>query len=141
MKIPESRNSIYQWVFLIGPCSVITGGVIFHRGYQEGYATYFLIASYLVPILSALTTKKLFIHILKSILGIVTISVLTEVFWGYMDKPWFSPPETYTCDGPCYGWFSFENFPPTINILKNGVYLILATIILKLIISRAIKRD
>jgi hypothetical protein len=30
----------------------------------------------------------------------------------YLDHPWLAGPETNRCDGPCFGWYTFEFDPP-----------------------------
>ncbi|MFT4975639.1 MAG: hypothetical protein ACI8S6_001526 [Myxococcota bacterium] len=42
-----------------------------------------------------------------------------RAFVSYQNHPWLAGPETLTCDGPCFGWYTFEFSPP---------YLVLAVI-------------
>ena len=91
-------------------CIVLTIGIIFHTGYIETYYSYFVygvsIASFSVVTLSK---NKWYKDILWILCSIAFYCLLAKLFWEYQDKPWSSRPEDGSCDGRCYGWFSFEN--------------------------------
>lgn len=84
-------------------------GIFFFVQGKEDYVGFFYSATLLgpigIPFLSKERLAKDARNIMIHILLFLTVAIL---FWNYMDHPWFSPPMT-DCDGPCYGWFSFEN--------------------------------
>jgi hypothetical protein len=82
----------------------------------------FLLCALVLPgVVVIFARKKYWINLLLSFACLFLIVVIMHGYWGYMDKPWFSPPEDFSCDGPCYGWFSFENSAPTIEVVSVGV--------------------
>ena len=93
--------------FILLPLTIVLLGVLFYKGYKEDYSDYFYLAGLSVPIITLFITKAAKEYLTKAFLGLMIVIIATEIFWGYKDKPWFSPSESYSCDGPCYGWFSF----------------------------------
>ncbi len=116
--------------FSVGFC-LIVGGILFHAGTKEDYSIYFIGAAILSPFLVTLlaTKKNRSSAALVGLAMVFIINFATNTFWDYQDKPWFSGPETYTCDGPCYGWFSFENDSPKYWVLLSGFISLIIGII------------
>lgn len=75
-------------------------------GEYHSYFIYGLIAAILIIFL--LSQDKIWQDLGFSGISIAIIIIAAQLFWNYKDRPWFEPPRT-NCDGPCYGWFSFEN--------------------------------
>lgn len=102
------------WAFTIAmfvAAIVISIGIWQHSGpeYSSDYHYYFgngLIAAILIIFL--LSQGKIWQDLGFSGISIAIIIIAAQLFWDYKDRPWFEPPRT-NCDGPCYGWFSFEN--------------------------------
>lgn len=115
------RRLFLRWGFLALPVIYLAVMLPVHSGYKEGYGAYFLTASLIAVATVCLTSRTLTGHLVRGCVSLFAIAMLTELFWNYMDHPWFAGPETQTCDGPCFGWFSFENDSPTIIILLTGV--------------------
>lgn len=61
----------------------------------------------------------------------VTINMNYLHFVDYMNKPWFAGEDPFTCDGPCYGWYSFGHDIGD-EILFNFVLTLFLAIIVKL---------
>lgn len=112
---------------------IIVVGIWTHEGYIQGYGQYFVNAAMIAPFLvTALAPKKSKLSAaLVGLFLIVLIFFSMNEFWNYQDKPWFSPPETNTCDGPCYGWFSFENDPPWFGVIISGCISLMLGIIVQ----------
>lgn len=106
--------------YIVGVLIFLTSLVFppyYKQGYQGIFQKIFLIVATWVVILAngnAINRLK------KGVLAWFIVSLGAGLFWNYKDKPWFSPPDPKTCDGPCYGWFSFENESPAIEILIFG---------------------
>lgn len=64
-----------------------------------------------------------------ALLGLFALSALgTTLLTDYLDYPWFQT-DTYTCDGPCFGWYYFEY---TLN--SELLYLLIVQVIAILIL-------
>lgn len=53
------------------------------------------------------------------------------VFVDYHDKPWFVASDPLRCDGPCFGWYTFEFEPPyrefaILSMVSLGIGIVLA---------------
>lgn len=105
-----------------------------HNGYKEGYGGYFIFAAFISIILVTITTKSFITHFIKSAVGLFLIVWITGLFWGYMDHPWLAGLETNTCDGTCFGWFSFENDDPSMVLAICGTIFILLTGLIKTVV-------
>lgn len=104
------RPNFIFLVNLIGGILIIAEGIVFHNGYKEYYIDYFIASALICPcMIMAFPVNKTFKDLLFCLIIILIPSITAILFWDYMDKPWFSPPEDYGADGPRYGWFSFEN--------------------------------
>jgi hypothetical protein len=101
---------------------ILVVGIMTHKGYIQEVGQYFVNAAMIAPFLvTALAPKRSkFSAAIVGLFLIVIIFFSMNEFWNYQDKPWFSPPETNTCDGKCYGWFSFENDPPWLKVIITG---------------------
>ena len=121
--------------FIYIPLGYLVWSISTHTGYKEGYAGYFLVTALISILIVTVTTKIFEEHLVRCSLGLGLTLISMWVFWDYMDHPWFAGPETYTCDGPCFGWFSFENDNIGIFILAFiGAPIIFVTGIIKLFI-------
>lgn len=88
--------------------------LLMHDGAKESIGDFFLLPALISPAILILFSKNGYlINLLLSFIFIATLAVSIDLYWDYMDKPWFPPLETFACDGRCYGWFSFENEAPT----------------------------
>lgn len=121
----------FSWSFLLIPLICLLIKIPLHTGYKEEYVSYFINAALISILLVTFTTKSFTTHIIKSGIGLFLIVWATGLFWGYMDHPWFAGPETNTCDGACFGWFSFENDDPSVTIAIGGTILLFLTGITK----------
>lgn len=109
------------WLAILTAYLIILIGIFNYEGAQEGYGDFFIRASLIAPFLYCSLSKRSFIPALIRGIGITFIIIVAmELFWNYQDHPWFEPPRV-NCDGPCYGWFSFENPAPVWDILRIGV--------------------
>jgi hypothetical protein len=82
----------------------------------------------LYPYLSAITPFVWYISkqqnntisfILFTLTLLIVINMEYLLFVDYMNKPWFAGEDPFTCDGPCYGWYTYEhniNFEIITNI-------------------------
>ncbi|MCH9739787.1 MAG: hypothetical protein K0U38_02960 [Epsilonproteobacteria bacterium] len=62
----------------------------------------------------------------------ITINMSYLLFVDYMNKPWFAGEDPFTCDGPCYGWYTFQRDIGAEIILNFGLIIgfsIIATLI------------
>lgn len=116
-----------SWSFLLIPLIYLLINIPIHTGYKEGYLSYFINAEFISILLVTFTTKSFITHLIKSSVGLFLIVCITGLFWGYMDHPWFTGPETNNCDGACFGWFSFENDDPSAIITFGGTIFIFLT--------------
>ena len=118
---------LLKWSFIYLPLIYSISTLTRHTGYKEGYRSYFLEAALISILLVTFTTKTFETHFKRSIIGLGLIVLATELFWDYMDHPWFAGPETNTCDGPCFEWFSFENPSPSFMIAFLGAFFTFIT--------------
>lgn len=130
-------NKFITVVFIFCAIIIIARILInnFTNGYKESYGTYFVEPALIGPAILLIFSKRSFTkNLLSSLLLIFLLILSSELFWNYMDKPWFSPPEPNNCDGPCYGWFSFENNSPFFEVLLVGGISVLTSSLIKLMI-------
>lgn len=65
--------------------------------------------SLIVPALFLIGSKYHFIKAsLFSLLYTVIFFLITSMWIDYQNQPWFTI-QSWSCDGPCYGWYTFEN--------------------------------
>lgn len=128
------KTFLVDWGYIVFPFVYLVARVSLHTGYKEGYGDYFFMAAFCSLLLVTFTTKSIMSHTVKSLFGLYIFASAAELYWSYMDHPWFAGPETGTCDGPCFGWFSFENDAPTMWILLLGCGFLLVTGVVKMII-------
>jgi hypothetical protein len=88
-------------------------GVIYNRisgGMNDFYGSLLVTIAIIAPAFHLFidTGRTLRLFFCSAVI-ISTILAIGFLFWDYMDKPWFSPSGNFNCDGPCFGWFSFEN--------------------------------
>jgi peptidoglycan/LPS O-acetylase OafA/YrhL len=111
---------------------IIIVNLYFHKGYEEGYYIYFLIASAVgACMIWILSDIKYILNVLFTGITIAYIILFASLFWNYMDKPWFKPLRK-NCDGPCYGWFSFENELNWSLLILYGCAAAIVTLLVKL---------
>ena len=67
----------------------------------------------------------------NSVISAVYWLVVYAVFVGYQEHPWFAQPPEGGCDGPCFGWYTFEYNPP---------YALLLAVVLSSILLGSIVR-
>ncbi len=141
----KTTKFIYS-VFILSALYILFGILISNltNGYKEGYGSYFINPAFFGPAILIIFSKRSFTqNLLSSLLLIFLLTLSSELFWNYMDKPWFSPQESNNCDGPCYGWFSFENDSPLfIVLLTGGLSIILGSLIrfISIILKRGSRR-
>jgi len=129
-----------EWSFIGIPLLYIAIRIILHNGYKETYGSFFFDGALIGLLFITFTTRSFIMHILKSLIVISIVIFSTEQFWSYMNHPWFAGPETNTCDGRCFGWFSFENPSPTFLIAFFGVIFSFTTAILKTFILYTVRK-
>jgi hypothetical protein len=123
--------------FLIAVVFIILYGIIFHTGYKEHYFSYFLYPVSFLPALSVFINEDIFAALVISITIIVLSLTSAHLFWNYMDLYWLTlHPDTTDCDGPCTGWFSFENQLHWEIIILYGLVSLTLALIIKLIYKR-----
>lgn len=128
-------NKFIITVFLFCAIIIIARIIInnFTNGSKESYGAYFVEPALIGPAILLIFSKRSFTkNLLSSLLLIFLLIFSSELLWNYMDKPWFSPPEPNNCDGPCYGWFSFENNSPLFEVLLAGGISVLTGSLIKL---------
>jgi len=73
------------------------------------YLSVIEVVNVLLPIFIIVLGKN---HLVKRILFALFIATLLMIGTGmwvdYQNKPWFVE-QSFNCDGPCYGWYTFEN--------------------------------
>lgn len=134
----SKNNKLVISVFLFSTIYIVIRIAINNitNGYKENSGSYFVEPALICPVILLFFSKRSFTkNLLFSFFFIFLLIASSEIFWGYMDKPWFSPPESYTCDGPCYGWFSFENDSPFFSIFLAGGISIIIGSLLKLLLG------
>jgi hypothetical protein len=67
--------------------------------------------SLLTPFLWYITKQKhnIISFLLFILILIIVINMEYLLFVDYMNKPWFAGEDPFTCDGPCYGWYTYEH--------------------------------
>lgn len=101
---------------------VLILGVLFHQGYKEDYYNYFALAVLIAPVLIISLSNNKWNKDIAQVVFVIIIVILSAIaFWDYKEKPWFSPLDDGSCDGPCYGWFSFENELRILPLIVTGI--------------------
>lgn len=99
-------NSSFLTIIILGLLFMVIG-VKFHSGVKENYLTCFVLPVMFCPFIIMVSSKsKISKDMGLSVITILFFWLSAEIFWDYMDRPWFSPEPTH--EGQ-YGWFSFEN--------------------------------
>jgi O-antigen ligase len=113
-------------LLILLPIAILIHGSL--DGYAETYIYYFMIASFLIPIAPFSLTKNWKLAVFQSVIFVLVVILFTYAYWFYRDKAYL--PQRFDCDGPCYGWFSFENeINNYLLLLAGGAGLILGGII------------
>lgn len=60
--------------------------------------------------------------LLFSLLVTFVLGVASLLWINYQNKPWFVPQD-WSCDGPCYGWYTFEDNKEVMVIIHLGLSL------------------
>lgn len=78
----------------------------------------FALGVFTIPLLSMLASWQGLAHRLARTL-VATLLLLSAyyLFVGHQDHPWFVQPPASGCDGPCFGWYTFELDPPYVTLL------------------------
>jgi len=98
-------------------------------------------ASALLPMLWFLSEEQNRLNYILFILSIAAlISIAYLLFVDYMNHPWFAGEDPFTCDGPCYGWYTFQRDIGD-EIIINIIVLILSSIITIFIKEYIEKKD
>jgi len=75
----------------------------------EDHRNYFAFVMFILPALTFLLCHgTLGKRIVRPVLAISYWLTFYVLFVDYQDRPWFSQ-EPMSCDGPCFGWYTFEN--------------------------------
>src|SRR3989339_759881 len=106
------------------------------HGYIQNIGDIFIFPAFMSPALLVFFSHRSKIKSITTAgLFVILLTVSVGLYWNYMDKPWFSPPETNTCDGPCYHWFSFENDPPLFQVLFGGSLSLIGASLIIIVIT------
>jgi hypothetical protein len=130
-----------SWAFTIAialSSLIVAIGIWQHPGPQvsSDYHYYFGYGLIAAPLIIFLLSKgRIWQDIGFSAIAIALIILAAQLFWHYQDRPWFDPPRQ-NCDGPCYGWFSFENELLVKELLVVGGGAILVGLVLKIVKRR-----
>jgi hypothetical protein len=88
--------------------SALASIVVDLLGAEDGTA--FLLAMFLLPALGLLwQSARVLERILRAGATFGGWWALCAAYVAYRNHPWFAGQETWSCDGPCFGWYSFEN--------------------------------
>lgn len=105
----------------------------------QDFATPFAISALVLPALYLIISRSFRFTAIATVLFGISTLLFMHLCWDYADKSWFSPPESNNCDGPCYGWFSFERDMPIWQIIiAIGISLIIGGVVL---VSRKILKQ
>lgn len=104
------------------------------HGHAEYYIRYFVFAAFFVSLPPFMLAEKWKTSITQAVALIALVLFLTYAYWSYRDKPYVLNYQYWTeksafnarynsaaCDGPCFGWFSFENELKYTPLLEAGL--------------------
>lgn len=106
------------WAATLGVAGVLT--IVGARGftlYEEDEQGWFLAAMGVLPAMAAVVSLGRGFGE-RATWALATVAAWLAIFhayFDYMNHPWWAGPETFTCDGPCFGWYAFEN-PPLVKL-------------------------
>ena len=109
-----ATESSKEWAFVL--VLLVAGtGLLFYlvpRTSKGAHINLFGLAILTCPFLVLVLSKDSFgASLTRAIVAAIYWFGFYAIFVDYIDHPWFAGPETNACDGPCFGWYSFENEP------------------------------
>ena len=95
----------------------------------------FAVASFLFPLFTTVVSREnIAPRLLRAFISAVYLVIAYNIFVGYQDHPWFAQAPPGGCDGPCFGWYTFEFTPPyTILFVLAGKAILIGSIIYALL--------
>jgi hypothetical protein len=82
------------------------------RLYKEEDNGYFALTMLVLPVLVFLVARaRLGTRFARAGLTILYWLAFYAMYVDYQNRPWFAVADPRGCDGPCFGWYSFENAP------------------------------
>ncbi|HEX3031503.1 MAG TPA: hypothetical protein VHS59_04580 [Bacillota bacterium] len=111
-------------------------GLMFHSGVKEGYFAYFILPTLFCSLGLVSISPGTLRPLLWAACSTAFFWISAELFWSYMDRPWFNPEPTY--EGQ-YGWFSFENELPSLAFPLVGTAGVFLGYVIKLIRGKLAK--
>ncbi len=101
-----------EWSFFLGLLGAGTG-LIFYlvpRTDKGAHLYLFGLATVIYPFLALVLSKGSFgAGLTRACAAALYWFGFYTLFVDYLNHPWGAGPETNACDGPCFGWYSFEN--------------------------------
>ncbi len=79
---------------------------------QGAHANLFAAASFSLPLVAMLFPGSLPARLIRSAVSALYWPVVYYLFVSYQNHPWFAQMPPGGCDGPCWGWYTFEFEPP-----------------------------
>jgi len=82
-------------------------------GSRDCHFLIFALGALVIPLLSmGVSQQGLAQRLLRTLVAAVLMVAAYYLFVSYQDHPWFVQPPAAGCDGPCFGWYTFEFDPP-----------------------------
>ncbi len=107
--------SIFVLLLIVGSALVLFATS--QHVYKEQDNVYFALAMLMLPALTLLISCERFgTRLVRAVLTISYWFIFYTQYVSYQNHPWFALPDPRGCDGPCFGWYSFEN-PPIYGVL------------------------
>ena len=101
-----------EWFYFLA-LLVIGTGLIFYLVPSTGKGAHLFLFGLVItigPFLALVLSKSGFgASLTRAAVATVYWFGFYTLFVDYMNHPWGAGPETNKCDGPCFGWYSFEN--------------------------------
>ena len=123
-----SRKAI-EWSIFLLLLIVGTALVLFATSQhvsKEQDNVYFALAMLILPAITFLLSCERFgMRLVRAVLTISYWFIFYAQYVSYQNRPWFAIPDRGRCDGPCFGWYSFENPPISGVLLVVGVMSLL----------------
>lgn len=87
----------------------------------------FAAASFIFPLLMLVVSRESLIpRLTRAFASAVYWFIAYSVFVDYQHRPWFAQVLPGGCDGPCFGWYTFEFDPPYIVLLiLSGIAILI----------------
>ena len=101
-----------EWAYFLVLLGVGTGLTFYLLAHTSKgtHFDFFALGILVYPFLALVWSKDSFgASLTRAVVAAVYWFAFYALFVDYKNHPWGAGPETWTCDGPCFGWYSFEN--------------------------------